>query len=1157
LAYARAVLAPAFAVLVLAVLLAAAAAAEPIAVRAAVHPGYGRLVFEWPSPIEVESRRSADRLTLRFARPFAADLNAAAGRLRDYLIELTRGAGERELVLRLLPGVMADLEVYQERIVVLDLTAAAPAASAAVGLRTGVHDGFVRIVLDWAGPIDFATAGADRRWRILFDREGEIDATAIARRFPDLLDEVSATRSDGRSELLLALRPGVRADVFEVAGERVVVDLHLPGAARPSGAAKPATAAAPAAPDPAAPAHAELSQPAAAPEVAPARGEVTALAPAAAALTGGPPGGKVMLPVPLTLRIGTAEVARGVALDFAWSQPVAAAFLLRAGHLWSVFASAADPADPPVLPTLASSVPGHLGPGELVEAVGGIAIRFPLRRPLAATVERAGARWRVILDAAAAPPRPARLERRQDPPRVRLAADDAPRLVSVIDPEVGDRLEFWPLLAGQGQPRSQRLVDVELLATAQGLAWRALSDGVQTRIVEGAVELSAPEGLHLSVPPALAARAAHDRSAPPTAAISHPPDPRAPETHGPEEDGPTAAHEGAPARDGAPSAEALAAPGPVPPPGDAPMADASRGGALRAEGPARPERFGPLALTRFAGAQERALREQRVALQGRIASVPEPERSAARLDLARGFLAQAMAAEALAVLARMGEPDAEHPDRLARASLTGAAELLMGRLTAAAAGLAARALDADPEAALWRAALAAAQDDWPGAAAELERSGSILASYPPALQLRLGLVAARIAIEVGDHDRARLVLDRLAALDLHPGDRARLAFVEGLAQARRGALDRADEIWRALAQAPDYGARIAADHARTAALLDAGRLDLDHALAKLAAARALWRGHPLEFEMLDGLAELHLRQRDRAAAMRIWQELLVRFADAPGAERIATRLRDGFVGALLGEDGMTIGAVQAYALYQDFPTLLRFEGALGDGIRHRLAAALAGLDLIEPAAGLLDELVGRSLDGPARAAAGAELTEVWLRAPNPAAALDALTRSEVADELPPRLGERRRLLRARALAAADQRDAALALLEVRRGPSEQRLRAEILWQQRDWPRLAAGLEALLKARDPAAPLSGADQELVIRLAIAHARREEHGALADLRARFGPAMRGQAAEAAFLMATAAPGMAGSERPAERQVLLAGAAEHLARVRAYLASELTSP
>ena len=116
---------------------------------------------------------------------------------------------------------------------------------------------------------------------------------------------------------------------------------------------------------------------------------------------------------------------------------------------------------------------------------------------------------------------------------------------------------------------------------------------------------------------------------------------------------------------------------------------------------------------------------------------------------------------------------------------------------------------------------------------------------------------------------------------------------------------------------------------------------------------------------------------------------------------------------------------------------------------------------------------------------------------------------------------------------------------------------EILWQQRDWPRLAAGIEALLKARDPAAPLSGADQELVIRLAIAHARREEHGALADLRARFGPAMRGQAAEPAFLMATAAPGMAGSERPAERQVLLAEAAEHLARVRAYLASELTSP
>ena len=94
-------------------------------------------------------------------------------------------------------------------------------------------------------------------------------------------------------------------------------------------------------------------------------------------------------------------------------------------------------------------------------------------------------------------------------------------------------------------------------------------------------------------------------------------------------------------------------------------------------------------------------------------------------------------------------------------------------------------------------------------------------------------------------------------------------------------------------------------------------------------------------------------------------------------------------------------------------------------------------------------------------------------------------------------------------------------------------------------------------RDPAATLSGADQDLVIRLAIAHARQGQHDARAGLRARFGQAMRGQAGEPAFLMATLTPRAAPSERPLEPQARLAEAAEHLTQVRAYLDGELTPP
>jgi len=299
--------------------------------------------------------------------------------------------------------------------------------------------------------------------------------------------------------------------------------------------------------------------------------------------------------------------------------------------------------------------------------------------------------------------------------------------------------------------------------------------------------------------------------------------------------------------------------------------------------------------------------------------------------------------------------------------------------------------------------------------------------------------------------------------------------------------------------------------------------------------------------MLRGLAELHLQSGDRAGAIRVWHDLLTAFPALPDGGRIDRRLRAAFEEALLQDQ--TVGAVRAYALYRDLPELVP-AGAAGDRMRRRLATRLAELDLLAPAAALLGSLVDGS-GGAARAEAGAELATLWLRAPDPEAALAALDRSHVAAGLSGELERRRRMLRARALAAARRPAEALALLDGHTSSSERELQAEILWQIRDWPRLAATVEALLDGRaDPT--LSEQDQDLVLRLAIAYGQQADGAALERLRARFGAAMRDQPAEPAFLMATMTPG-----RPLAPEAILAVAAEHLDRVRTYLAAEPAAP
>ena len=489
---------------------------------------------------------------------------------------------------------------------------------------------------------------------------------------------------------------------------------------------------------------------------------------------------------------------------------------------------------------------------------------------------------------------------------------------------------------------------------------------------------------------------------------------------------------------------------------------------------------------------------------------------------------------------------------VARQGLTGAAQLLMGRLEEAATDLLAPALDGDPEIALWRAALAAAHGDWSHAGAEFARSGGILDSYPAPLQLRLGLPAVRTAIEAGHQDEAARLLGLLKALELAPGERARVAFLDGLAQARRGAIDDADRIWAALEQGDDDQTRVAAGYARVQMLLDAGRLTPAEALARLAAARPRWRPHPQEIAMLDGLARLYLRTGDPGSALRTWQEVLSHFPGAPETERVAKAMRDAFVATLLPEDGAGIGALRAYALYQDFPELAP-AGDLGDRVSRRLAAGLAGLDLIKPAAALLDPLLDH-LDGSAKAEAGAYLAELWLRQPDPAKALAALDHSQVRGELPPALNVQRRLLRARVLAAVGSGGCGAEPAGRRHatspssgcGPRSSGSSAT----GRIWP---ARSRTLLRTRaDPGGPLVEAEQDLVIELAVAQARQRDAGALDQLRARFDLAMHGQPGEPAFLMATLPPGPAG-ELPAA----LALADQHLDRVRAYLDAIRSAP
>ena len=207
----------------------------------------------------------------------------------------------------------------------------------------------------------------------------------------------------------------------------------------------------------------------------------------------------VASPIAADMTIQGHADARGAELRFVWPAEVPAALFERASVLWAVFAA-------PEVETNGwddlkdSDLGGWLKPVE-ARIEGDLRwFRLALQRDARVEVEREGPAWIVRLrpttDADPALP-PEGVER--DTVGGSLRGSEPTRGFLVRDPDSGEQLGV--LLATRGtlrHPAPMRLVDVEILPSAQGLAWRPLADGVKATAGPTGFVLSRRGGLRFS-----------------------------------------------------------------------------------------------------------------------------------------------------------------------------------------------------------------------------------------------------------------------------------------------------------------------------------------------------------------------------------------------------------------------------------------------------------------------------------------------------------------------------------------------------------------------------------------------------------------------------------------------------------------------------------
>ncbi|GGJ00748.1 hypothetical protein [Neoroseomonas lacus] len=486
-----------------------------------------------------------------------------------------------------------------------------------------------------------------------------------------------------------------------------------------------------------------------------------------------------------------------------------------------------------------------------------------------------------------------------------------------------------------------------------------------------------------------------------------------------------------------------------------------------------------------------------------VNAAPPLARAPVRRDAAETLLALGMPQEgqAMGTIAFRESPEAREDPRLLLAH--GVAALLSGRLEDAGSIDDPR-LPSRDEVVVWRALLAIARGQ--DAAAALRASAPVLLTYPEALRARTLPMAAEAMASGGEATAA-------AALLAQAGDAPGLDLARAMVVEARGERDAAIAAYGALVAGRDRHDRAIAMRRLAELRLTAGIIDKPGAAEALEQSLYAWRGGAEEPALRRRIAELRQEAGQGEQAFALIDETGKLFPDQAAALRPA--LQDAFASAL-----ETAPPLAAATLFDTRPDLLP-AGARGQAAVLVLADRLAGLDLPQRAAALLQGAMGATTDSTARAAIGARLAAVRAAEGDSAGTIAALDASESINP-EASLAMRRTVLRARAMARSGARPEAEALLATL-GHAGAAPLADLRAEARDWAGAAAAMADHLAAMLPVAsePLGQGDRAALARQAAYLALAGDDAGLSALRAAQGTRMANGPLAEAFGVLTSDP------------------------------------
>jgi tetratricopeptide (TPR) repeat protein len=1033
-------------------------AEDRVGIRASEYDGYARFVFDWPEPVAFAAATRGRNLWVRFDRSFHSDPAAIAANLSRYVAGV-RLAEDRKGLDIVLTGAYRASSFAQGNEVVFELRPAETAAAAprpaaftdrsraadsaapTLPVRVGSHDTYLRLVFDWAQPVDYEVEETGAAVRLRFNRAARIDVAALRRRLPPEMAKLDAKSDGGALVLTLPRQSGRQVRHFRI-DTKVVLDLVRDGAKAaappPSPAPNPPAATAAAAPKPTeepaatAPAQPEKADPPSQePPQKPVSSEAAEPPPPLAA-----PVPEVQQGAPKAADGGSANEGqadseeKGVSLVFEWPEPVGAAVFQREPYVWVVFDKRAQL-------NLAALRDAGAAVVDLIEQLpvgSGTVVRMIPKKGLNPVVALEGSNWVVrFREAAISPQVPIAIRVRpeaEEGTQLELPVSEFGRIIRIPDPDVGDMIVATTLRApGHGLAGQRRYPEFGLLASAQGVGIETFSDDLDVRDGgDRGLIISAPGGLHIS--------------------------------------------------------------------------SVSEGAEMSGSSFLGPRIFNLENWFRGRGEPFIAARQ---AMFEAVADAKEERRDDARLDLARFYFARGYGPEALGVLRTIEYANTDMASLPEFRAMKSAVLVYMGRAQEARKVLLDPSLDQYQEISLWRGSMLLQTGEAKKAAAHFRSGEPVLQTYPEPMKTKLAVELTEASLADLDLETATLWLDQLgqAADKMRRDQAARVLYDRGVLARDSRKLDEAVELWTKARKGMDRWAAAHAEHALVDLGLQQETIEPAEAIERLDRLRYQWRGDDLELKVLRRLGGLYLAQSDYRKGLNTLRTAVTYFPERDEVKEIAQTMAESFRKLHLGGDADRLPPLKALALYDDFRELTP-AGPEGDLMIQRLADRLVAVDLLDRAASLLGHQIRFRLKGEERARVGAKLALIMLLDRNPKGALSAL-RNSFQPSLPLDLEDDRRRIRAKATMDIGRYEEAIALLAGDVSREADLLRAHLYWNTKDYSEAAKVLQRLSGDPIDEGAYPEEQARYILSWAVALQLKRDEAGVKMLRQLYGPGM----------------------------------------------------